>query len=220
MTIEGTGIVLEFQENRIEELIIENPRIYRELAGALMNQCEGKEGKWILSDDDEILSLKKNVVLISDLFSIDVNQRKIVSRLHEVLKESIIEGPLYLEYKQLMADNLSFVERLIEVEGFDLEYEDDLDVGSYLKFVGVKNLDDAQSFLERLILFTKLISELMGVKLLVISNLKTVLDKEELLQFYSMCNYLKVSVLLVESTERQVLEYEHRTVIDYDLCLI
>ncbi len=220
MTIEGTGIVLEFQENRIEELIIENPRIYRELAGDLMNQCEGKEGKWILSDDDEILSLKKNVVLISDLFSIDVNQRKIVSRLHEVLKESIIEGPLYLEYKQLMADNLSFVERLIEVEGFDLEYEDDLDVGSYLKFVGVKNLNDAQSFLERWILFTKLISELMGVKLLVISNLKTVLDKEELLQFYSMCNYLKVSVLLVESTERQVLEYEHRTVIDYDLCLI
>ncbi|MBQ3390545.1 MAG: type II-A CRISPR-associated protein Csn2 [Firmicutes bacterium] len=211
---------MSFHENRIEELIIENPKAYRELVGDFMIQCDGDEGKWILSDDDSLVSLKKYALMITDAFSLDVNQKKMVSRLHEVLKKNLIEGPLYMEFRQLMAENLSFVERLIDVEGYDLAYEKDLDVSSYLKFVGVKNLDDTQGFLERLILYTRLAGELLGIRLIVITNLKNMLDEEELVQFYVMCNYLKISVLLIESTERQVLEYEHRTIIDRDLCLI
>ena len=80
-------ISMSLEENYVNELIIENPPILAEMVQELTAQADGGEGGFVLSEDGKPLSVEKNLVFIKDPFSVDVNQRKLLSRLYEELEE-------------------------------------------------------------------------------------------------------------------------------------
>ena len=53
----------------------------------LYEQCERKEGKFVLSDNDKELDLSKCVEIIGNPFAVDINNRKILGKLYAELDE-------------------------------------------------------------------------------------------------------------------------------------
>ena len=86
------GIIFELEENKVNILVIENPTVLVEVVGRLNEQCEGKDGEFILSNENKILNISKSVSFVKDPFSIDCNNRKILTKLYQELeRESMID---------------------------------------------------------------------------------------------------------------------------------
>ena len=48
---------IEFEENVVQKLIIESPHILSSFLVELKRQINGKEGKWVLSHEGEVLEI-------------------------------------------------------------------------------------------------------------------------------------------------------------------
>lgn len=71
------GIKIVIVENRANVLVVENPMIFRKIIEDVLNQINGFDGELVLSTDDKLLALSKNIELVIDPFNIDLNSKKI-----------------------------------------------------------------------------------------------------------------------------------------------
>ena len=216
----GSGFFIEFEENRIETLIIEHPGCFRDVLMEIMRQCDGRDGKLILSENDNIIEFSKNAVLISDPMNLERNTRKIISRFHKQLSMYVSESSLYHKFQELTAELECFVCELEEISEYTIQYDTMITIEKLLKFMDVKLMEADQPYPEALSDYLKLLAELLDVKLIIISHLRSYLNNEELIQLYEMLNYWKIPVLLLENRESEMLEYEHRYIVDSDMCII
>ncbi len=220
LAFEGSGFCIEFKENRIEQLIIEHPVCFRSVLSEIIRQSEGKDGKLILSDSDKILDFSKKTTLIYNLFDLDSSSRKLTNRLYEMLNQRMMESELYLRYQSILANAEMFMNDLEGMSDYALQYDSDVAIAEFLKLLGVKIAEEDQTLLERLSDYLKLSVDLLGSELIILVNFRSYFAKEEALQLYEMINYCKIPVLLLENSEREMIEYEHRYIIDSDLCII
>ena len=81
------GIEIEFIENNITVIVIENKIALIKILESMKRQMDGMDGDFILSEKDKQLKLDKKCEIIIDPFSIDVNNKKIIAKIHKDLDE-------------------------------------------------------------------------------------------------------------------------------------
>lgn len=69
-------MIIDFEKGHFQLLTIENKSYYRKFIYNLIDQIEGNEGSFCLSNNDKILDMSKRMVAISDIFNIDINSKK------------------------------------------------------------------------------------------------------------------------------------------------
>ena len=87
MKLVNTLYNLEFDlmENQILVLSIENHLAYRNILEELWKQYKGETGNFILSDGDKELKMSQRIECIYNIFNINTNDRKIISKLYQEL---------------------------------------------------------------------------------------------------------------------------------------
>ena len=90
---------IELKENVIHTLILENKVYYREIILELLRQHKGLEGNFILSEKNKEISFDKHSYFISDLFNIDINNKKILTKVYATLQKQVEED--IIGYNQL-----------------------------------------------------------------------------------------------------------------------
>ena len=83
MKLVNTLYNLEFDlmENQILVLSIENHLAYRNILEELWKQYKGETGNFILSDGDKELKMSQRIECIYNIFNINTNDRKIISKI-------------------------------------------------------------------------------------------------------------------------------------------
>lgn len=212
-------INIKFQEDRIQELIVENPRILSSVIHSLKNQCLGSDGDWVLSDDDSPISIKKYVSLILDPFSLDCNNKRILSKIYLDLEKHGNNN-----YSELRADFnvalMNYLEQVCFESDIPLVYDEEIQFQDILKLAGVRVDQNAENLLETIVNVMRLECALLGVKLFVFVNLKSFLDKEDLTLLYQECFYKKINILLIESKLSNKMIDEEISLLDNDCCFI
>ena len=66
-------LTLEFRENEVQVITIENREYFSAFLQNLYNQSQGSEGDIILSEGEKILSLNKVADIVWNPFSVDIN---------------------------------------------------------------------------------------------------------------------------------------------------
>ena len=85
---------IEIEENTIYTLVFENKRYYRENIIELINQHKGNEGSFIISKNSKEIEFDKDSYIITDIFSIDINSKKVLTKVYSsLLKLSINDRP-------------------------------------------------------------------------------------------------------------------------------
>lgn len=110
---------IELKENVIHTLILENKVYYREIILELLRQHKGLEGNFILSEKNKEISFDKHSYFISDLFNMDINSKKVLSKVYTTLQKQIEED--IVEYNQLISFIKNYFENLIFKNRLDLE---------------------------------------------------------------------------------------------------
>ncbi len=209
---------IDSNENEANVLIIENGRLLYRLVSELDNQIETSDGRFVLSDKNDILPLNKNMILITDLFHIDSNQKKILTKIYSSLAVTARD-----ELYNLTAETLALNERLIcellESYPSELEYSAPT-VEGLIKVFGVKVFTGGESLLERLTDYIQLLNETFNINYFVIYSLHSMLTDEELKQFYSFTFMRKYVILSLEPYPIIPLECERVYIVDKDLCSV
>ena len=98
-------------------------------------------------------------------------------------------------------------------------YQLDFSWSELFKMYGVK-IDAPEDFQTRVMEYMKIISELCNISIFCFVNLKNYLKREEIIDLYKNAEYNKIKLLMIESNEKAMIDSEHMTIIDNDLCVI
>lgn len=213
------GIEIALSEDCVSVLTVENAIAFRRMTGDLWAQMEGAEGEWILSDQEKILSLSKAVEGIFNLFSMDCNEKKVLTKIYSELSTvAVQEYPI--ETAELNGHIVEYLDQLFQKTPYHLGMRAEMDVSALLKAFETKIESCAENLLEKLIDYVRAMHWICHINIFIFVNLKQCMTAEELLQFYEYANYEKIMLLLLEGNYREANSLEKNWILDKDLCMI
>ncbi len=217
MLIIGFDKKIEFDENTVNILEIYNQSLFTEVINNLNNQCNGEEenNTIVLMQDNERVDIKKNIYVLTDVFNIDFNSKKILNKIYGTLIQNIKnKQDDELENIALKLRNY-FINEINELP-FEFNMNSEVEITDLIKAFDVK-IDSSCyiTVLEKIEFIINLLAEFDLAKVLVIPNLKTFLQEEDLLELYKYSIYNNIKLLILENKHcENVLKYEKKNVID------
>ena len=210
---------IEFEEGSVSILVIENARELRNVLLSLKSQIMGNDGEFVLSEKNEIMELSKNTVLVTDLFEMELESRRIDSKFDQSAIQAADE---YVdEFQKILASINELGTRI----SMSLEPESSFSAlespDSLIKLLHFHVEKENLQFSEQILEYMRIQRLFFGKKLFIFYNLKACLTDYEVSALYKAIQYEKYHVLLVEDVQRAEPSTGERIVIvDKDLCII
>lgn len=190
---------IELKENVIHTLILENKVYYREIILELLRQHKGLEGDFVLSEKNKDIAFDKNSYFITDLFNIDINNKKVLTKVYATLQKQVEED--IVEYNQLTSVIKRYFERLVFNNNLDLEQDEEIDVMSLLKLGDFKIHFEESNYLEKIIKYMRILIDLCGVKVIFLIGLHSIFNNNEIKQFYKEICLNKIKIVNIETQQ-------------------
>lgn len=212
---------LIFEKGKALEWIIESPASFSKYICQLYDGLQGRECGFILSDQDEVLSLEKAAELIIDPFFLDFHSRQIQKSLYAELQQLAVSGNFFQQTQEVRAELQKYFIDLEYASGYDLEIDENMDLTALFKTAGIQ-IQDAkeETLLERFASYIKVIAELLKKKLVILVNSRSYLTDEQIDQIAELCMYNEIALLLIENVQRDFSEKRNYCIIDHDECCI
>jgi len=142
----------------------------------------------LISNENETLKFQDNVFFVTDLYNLNINTKTVTSKISEYISESFM---------------------------LDESTENEIEIPDIVKLFGLKiNTEEYVNILNRLELLISILARFTEVKILIIANLKNILNNEQIIEFYKMSLYNGINILLIESEQHEKLKYEKILEID------
>lgn len=109
---------------------------------------------------------------------------------------------------------------MISTVPYNLKYNFDTDLITLMKAISLENAQDAETTIEKLIQYIKLMHEICMIDIFVIPNLKYYFSSEDIKQFYQFIIYSKIHLIIIESHRTPAINDEKSWIIDKDMCII
>ena len=214
---------IEFKENIVDLIVIEDKKVFREYIGELYSQCMdlNDSGRFVLSNEEKEIKLSKKVEIILDFYSLDINNKKIITKVYNKLKEISTEEDMYVETGKINSEIVRYVDKIVDISDYPLEFSIDIDIVDLFKMANVKFLKDYTSELDRICDYISVVNEITGKDIFIFVNFRDFFELEELEEFYKFAAYKKIFLIMLENEVNNVCnEFEKVFVLDKDLCEI
>lgn len=186
----------------------------------MINQNEGYDGKFILSNEDTIIDFSKNTKIINDLFDIDINNKKVLSKLYEELKEITYCEKFYIRTNNILSDIYSYITELEDELDYCIEFIEDIDIQSLFKIMNIRYEIKSNNFLENIIEYMKIMNRVFRIKIFFVVNIRSFLEDYEMKILVQELEYQDFQVIFMENSEKECILNLRRYIIDKDLCEI
>lgn len=213
------SIDFELIENQVNVLQVENVDAFSKMVNSLWEQSEGRQGTFVLSDDFGEKHIDKELECIINPFSIEYSDKKILNALYKEIKE-IANEKLQQDYLTLNGAIVSLLDKTIQDLPYSIDFELAPDINGLFKMYDLKIVSDSESLIERLIEYLRLKNQLCGISIFVLVSLKQYFSKEAIKELYKFAFLQKISLILIEPSDGEVILEEKKIIIDKDLCLI
>ena len=187
---------IEIEENTIYTLVFENKKYYRENIKELISQHKGNEGNYIYSNDNKEIEFEKSSYIITDIFNIEINSKKNLTKIYNSLLKQIIDDTV--EYNELTTHIRAYFEKLIFNSPFEVEQGEEIDINSFLKLGDFRIHIEEDDILEKFIKFLKVLVQLFGINIIFIVGLHNVFTDEEIKEIYKEVCVNKISIINIE----------------------
>ena len=208
--------IIELNENDKFLLIVENPKAFRNII--CDTNIESGESPIIFSENSNIIDIGE-IECIIDIFNLSLNNRKALNKLYDFLKKEISSTELLLQNNEIYNIMCAYANSLQNIVDFNLDWINDFDILSLLKFINIKFKDDNLDTLERIIDYIKIHSEFVKTKCFVFVNLLSYLTEYEIEKLYEFCHYEKIFIILIEDKQPENINiFSQVYLIDKDYC--
>ena len=215
MSIFGLENKITFEEGKINVLEIYNKKFFRRMIEILNGEEEAESNEIVLLDNEKRVELKKNVLVFTDLFNIEFNSKKIITKIYNELIESIKKRQDD-ELENLTIKLRNYLIEEINELPFEFNINSELEINDLLKAFNLK-IDTTcyTTIVEKIEFIINIIANLKMATILVIPNLKVYLEKEEIIEIYKYSLYNNIKLLILENSSNEKIEnYEIKNIID------
>lgn len=209
----------EIAENKVNVVCIENPAAFTDIVSDMWHQYNGYDGKIIISDGNASVKFSKETEVIINPLAVDYNDKKIITALYQEMK-STADCMLQEETLRIRTELIEYLDKVIGTVPYMSAYDYDLDLTGLLKLFGVRIEHTEGELSELLVEYMKLRKSLCSISYFIFVNLKNYLSEEDLVLLYEAANYEKIHLILLESSQRDIINGERTLIIDKDLCLV
>ena len=208
---------IEFKENRIPILVVENGQLFRRLIADLLAQENGDPGEFALSENSGLTEIGNIVqITLNPLFP-ELDGRRIAAKIQQMAVTAAEDQPE--KTAECLAALNDYGAALTASIPFNITFSEMESADDLVKALAFHVDAEEMSVPEQLLEMMRLHRECFRKRLFVFVNLKAFLSEEEITLFYQSVFYEKLSVLLLESGQKeQVRPCEEVRIIDKDLC--
>lgn len=211
--------VIPFCENEIPVLVVERPSLLRRYIAELQQQLQGERGNFVLSRNWEPIPIEKHMLLATDVFSLNLNERKSINALYKQVNSLAHDEKHLLETSHLQSALQQWLNSVEQSLAYPVCYQREIAVADLLKAVDFRFDDHQQDITERLDRYLQILAEFLRCDVAVFLGLRQYFDEDEMRLLYRMANYRKQHVLLLEPiVPTQKVEGERWFILDKDLC--
>lgn len=206
---------IDFKEDETYTVVVENPEEFYNLTNELIGQSNGEEGKFVLSNK-KILNMKKDLDVLTDIYSVDINSTKSKNKLYKYLDKT--KNDYHLEVNNLDAQIYKLISEIENDLVIDIEYSFEVDYKNILKAIDLKFYNDFDSFIEKLINYINVYTDFFNIETYVLINLKSFLTQSTYEELLNYKTNKEINILFIESRELTFnSKYDKIYIIDRDL---
>ena len=186
-------------DNKCFSIQIENKKLYQSILSECINETEEKQ-LILIDDKDNCCEIEKNILFISDPYNEEINNKKILTKIYEMISKSINEN---IELTTEMDKNLYKIREIMinEANEFPIEFEalDDITISDILSLFRLKI--DTKSYItiiDRINLIIEIMSIINYNLIICFFNLKSILEKEQIIEIEKYALYHDIKLLLID----------------------
>lgn len=198
-------------------LVIENPRKMAEVITDLAIQAEGSEGRTVLSEDNRLLRIDKNLELLTRFIPFDLNRKVLINKITAKFQETALREEYFLQTQQVLGQwEKLCLDLSLEFPG-DLNFTK-ISAETLFKAAGIEIENDYARLSEKLLDYFELVEAYEGKKVFVLVNLRSFIENVEMEAFLKEIIKRRYEVLFLECMAREGLPGEKIFIVDENLC--
>lgn len=209
--------VFHLSEGYVNELVIENKKMFFEIVNSLSLQSEGAEGDFVLSINDKPVEFSRYADVTVQFAPFQLNRKSLLTKLNGYLEKRALLPENYPETMKLLTEMEAFVHALAEELPFEITCQK-VTIAPLLKAMSPEIDAIGKSPLEQIFAYMETVREFDKDRLFVFVNMRAYFSDEEMNYFTESVVLHDFKVLLLESTSRYRLPNTERSTIDEDLC--
>ena len=219
LILPGIENIFETEIDKINTIVIENQRLYRDVINDLYQQSIGDEGLAVLSEEGKELSIEKNLEMLACFVPFEINRKNLQNKAISQIVQQATQGDNYISTMELLSMLEQYILDITNDMRCDLTFSK-FSMDSIVKSVGIEFNEVYSSLPEKIIDYFELVTEFDRKKLFVTNNLRSYVDDDELELFAKSVLLQGYNVIMIESSEHSLIEHERRYIVDSSLCEI
>lgn len=208
------------REDKINILVIENQKYFTHFLKQLWKGVQKQESEIVLSENHVPVDLSKKLETVQNYVPFEINKKTLLTKLYQRAQSVMMNEDFYMMTGEIIEQNVNFLNKVIQTLPFAIDISPDYDISYIMKSVNMRFDSDYDSLSEQLIDYMETVNELEGEKCFALVNLRNYIDDDEIDSFYKSILYKKLCVLVVSANDYTLSKYEHKTIVDRDLCVI
>lgn len=213
------GIEVDIKENIVAIIVLEDVKLRLPLINELFSQTSGKEGNWLLFENDKSFDLGKKVELILEPLTLTLNNKKVKTKLYQDIK-TIAQDYCFSQGLEVHSQICNYLENMLDKLPYPVKYDEDWDVSEILKAYNVELVEEYDNIFEKLYNYIKLVNTVCGTDIFIMVNIKQYLTDEQITELYKMAAYGKIQLVLIEFSTNNKRDCEELYILDNDDCVI
>ncbi len=214
LKIAGCDKFINFKNNSLNILFVPEVNELFNFISLFKKEFEEETEALTFFDSDKKLKLDSEVDLQTDLFSLTLNQKKLITWLHKkILKENANSETMF-NFNKVKETILTWLKELKASTLIDFDYFEDIENTDILKLMKVQFKEKEETLFDRFINYLETVLEVKKVKLLFVGFLFTYFSEEEIMQIKSICEESEITLVSLEKDKPKFLS-ENIKVIKY-----
>lgn len=214
------GLEIELKENVVSVLVVEDITLRLSIVEELYSQVMGKDGNWLLAENEKAYELSKKVEIILEPFSLELNNKRVKTKLYQDIK-TIAQDFCFSQGLEVHSQICKYLESLLERVPYPVKYEEEWNILELLKAYGVELVEECDNICEKLFNYIKLINHVCGTGIFITVNIKQYLTAEQIFELYKLAMYSKIQLVLIEfNMFHEKSDCEEIYILDKDRCII
>lgn len=215
ISIFGLENKILLENDKINILEIYNKKFFCNIITELINAENENNNQIVLTENGKRLDISKEIYVLTDVFNIEFNSKKIINKIYNIIIENI-KNRQDNEIENISLKLRNYLIEEINELPFEFSMNSELEANELLRIFNLKiDVNCYNTIVEKVEYIINLISTLKIAKILVIPNLKIYLDEKELIEIYKYSLYNNVKLLILENNRYEgLLTYERKNIID------
>lgn len=212
-------MIVNWPENRVPVVVVEPNAFYRKIITDLCAQSDGSDGDFVLSENWQPVSIEKNVCVVTDPFSIILNDRSSQVALTKWLCKQTTNEHNFEATQEIKQQINTWALKIIDDSEEPLELSGDVDVSQLLKACCIKFAEENASMPELLYRRMCITQSFLKRNCFIFVGLKQYLTQAELEEIYKVAQYRKIRIMLLENRQPEMNKAKETLwLIDKDYC--